>query len=184
VRWVRGRGTPRRAVPAPPRGVPMSTFATAWHVNRGWTWYFLEMFERDAADWQLEARHPLFDRRVVEFALRLPEAQRRFRGMDKMVLRRASRFPPGLNARRTKATLALSLTRTLDALGGRRYFEHLALADAGRVDAGEVLRGYDYVNRATSGDYLAETLLPRLWMVAALELWMRGGLYVDAAGRP
>lgn len=178
--WVRGHATPRAAVPDPPRGMPVSTWAVAWELNRGWTWYFLEMLERDAAEWGIEPRHPMTDRRLVEFALRLPERQRRIGSTDKTVLRRAGRLPPRLAVRTTKAGLGYSMLRTLEALGGRAFLERLALADAGWVDVGEVLRGYDYVNRAAiPGDFTAETLLPRLWTLAALEVWMRGGLYAE-----
>jgi asparagine synthase (glutamine-hydrolysing) len=176
VRWVRGRGTQRPAVPDPPRGIPMSTWAIAWELNRGWTWYFFDMLERDAAEWGIEPRHPLTDRALVEFALRLPERQRRLGAVDKIVLRRAGRLSPRLSVRTTKAGLGHSLQRTLAALGGRGFFERLTLAEGGWVDGGEVLRGYDYVNRAAiPGDHRADMLLPRLWMLAALELWMRGG---------
>jgi asparagine synthase (glutamine-hydrolysing) len=180
VRWVRREGSPRAAVPDPPRGVPLSTWAIAWDFNRGWTSYFFDMLERDAAEWGLELRHPLVDRRLVDFALSLPETQRCRAVMNKIVLRRAVDLPRAVSARTTKASLGHSLTRALVALGGRPFFERLRLADGGWVDVAEVLRGYDYVSRATiPGDRLAETLLPRLWTVAALELWLQRGLHAE-----
>jgi asparagine synthase (glutamine-hydrolysing) len=179
-RWVRGHGTPRPAVPDPPRGVPISTWAVAWEFNRGWTSYYFDMFERDAAEWGLEPRHPLVDRRLVEFALRLPEPQRRRGVTNKIVLRRAADLPAPLAARTTKASLGHSMTAALAALGGRGFFAHLRLAEAGWVDAAEAVHGYDYLVRAAiPGDPLAEALLPRLWTLAALEIWMRGGLRVE-----
>jgi hypothetical protein len=100
--------------------------------------------------------------------------------MNKIVLRRAVDLPRAVSARTTKASLGHSLTRALVALGGRPFFERLRLADGGWVDVAEVLRGYDYVSRATiPGDRLAETLLPRLWTVAALELWLQRGLHAE-----
>ena len=181
VRWVRRAEAPRPAVPDPPPGVPMSTWAIAWDFNRGWTWFFFDMLERDSAEWGLELRHPLVDRRLVEFALALPEGQRCRAVMNKIVLRGAVDLPRPVAARTTKASLGHSLTRTLDALGGRAFFERLLLADGGWVDAAEVLRGYDYVSRATvPGDRLAETMLPRLWTLAALELWLQRGLHAEA----
>jgi hypothetical protein len=72
------------------------------------------------------------------------------------------------------------MTAALAALGGRGFFARLQLAEAGWVDAVEAVRGYDYVVRAAiPGDPLAEALLPRLWTLAALEIWMRGGLRVE-----
>ncbi len=180
VRWVRRQSAPRAAVPDPPTGVPPSTWAIAWDFKRGWTWYFFDMLERDSAEWGLELRHPLVDRRLVEFALALPETQRCRAVMNKIVLRGAVDLPREVRTRTTKASLGHSLTHTLAALGGRPFFERLLLAEGGWVDAAEVLRGYDYVSRAViPGDRLAETLLPRLWTLGALELWLQKGVHVD-----
>jgi hypothetical protein len=99
--------------------------------------------------------------------------------MNKIVLRGAVDLPREVRTRTTKASLGHSLTHTLAALGGRRFFERLLLAEGGWVDAAEVLRGYDYVSRAAiPGDRLAETLLPRLWTLGALELWLQKGVHV------
>jgi asparagine synthase (glutamine-hydrolysing) len=179
VRWVRREHAPRAAVPDPPPGVPPSTWAVAWDFKRGWTWYFFDMLERDGAEWGLELRHPLVDRRLVEFALGLPETQRCRGVTNKIVLRGAVDLPREVRTRTTKASLGHSLTHTLAALGGRRFFERLLLAEGGWVDAAEVRRGYDYVTRAAiPGDRLAEMLVTRLWTLAALELWLQRGVHV------
>jgi len=49
----------------------------------------IERYERVAAACGLESRHPFLDRRVVEFCMRLPDAQKFRDGWPKSILRRA-----------------------------------------------------------------------------------------------
>src|SRR5262249_58126683 len=94
VRWLRLPLGERDAVLCPPRGVPIASWAVAGELNRGWTSFFVEGFERDAVEWQLEPRHPLLDPALVSFALSLPEEQRRRGRVTEYVLRRAAGGPP------------------------------------------------------------------------------------------
>jgi asparagine synthase (glutamine-hydrolysing) len=172
--WLRLPVADAGAVPDPPRGVPMAAWAIAWELDHGWTKYFLEAFERDAVEWGLEPRHPLLDPAIVRFALALPEDQRRRGRITKFVLRAAAALPPPLGARLTKSDLGFSLRDAIDALGGRRFFERLRLADAGWVDAAAACRGYDVVSRGASPAGPVEgALLSRLWLLAAIEVWFR-----------
>ena len=172
--WLRLPLPSRDAVADPPRGVPAANWMIAHELNRGWTSYFVEAFERDAVEFGIEPRHPLLDPALVTFVLSLPEDQRRLERITKVVLRRAARLPPALDARVTKADLGFSLRDFLAALGGRSFFERLAVAAAGWVDGGDALRGYDGVQRATfPADTAAGSMLARLWMLAAIEIWFR-----------
>src|SRR5262249_31633538 len=105
VPWLRLPLEERDAVPDPPRGVPIASWAVAWDLNRGWTSFFVEGFERDAVEWQLEPRHPLLDPALVSFALSLPEEQRRRGRVTKYVLRRAAGVPPALRGPRATVDL-------------------------------------------------------------------------------
>jgi hypothetical protein len=111
---------------------------------------------------------------MIDFALRLPERQRRRDGTTKFVLRRAASLPDAIDRRATKADFGHVMERAFEALGGRRFFETLAVAEAGWVDAEAAARGYD-LTRTHSAliDPRSGSLLPRLWMVAAVELWYR-----------
>jgi asparagine synthase (glutamine-hydrolysing) len=172
--WVRLPIAPRDAAPEPPRGVSMASWSIARELNRGWTSYFVEAFERDAVEFGLEPRHPLLDPSLVRFALSLPEDQRRRGPMTKFILRRAAGLPPAIDRRLTKADLGFSLLRALDSLGGRRFFEEMRLAAAGWVDAAEAARGYDGVCRATfPAEPQTGAMLARLWMLASIEVWFR-----------
>jgi asparagine synthase (glutamine-hydrolysing) len=172
VPWLRLPLDPRDAVPDPPRGVPRASWAAAWELNRGWTGFFVEGFERDAVEWQLEPRHPLLDPAVIRFALSLPEEQRRRGRVTKFVLRAAAGLPPSIAGRLTKSDLGFTLLQTMQALGGRAFFEASRMAAAGWIDAAEAGRGYDVVSRASSlADPVAGSLLARLWLLASMELW-------------
>jgi asparagine synthase (glutamine-hydrolysing) len=60
------------------------------HTDVGAIWHEL------GAEFGLEVRDPTADRRVIEFCLRVPEAQFRLHGQDRLLLRRAmaGRMPP------------------------------------------------------------------------------------------
>lgn len=172
--WLRLPLAERDPVPDAPRGIPLASWAVAWELQHGWTSHFVEAFERDAVEWRLEPRHPLLDAALVQFALSLPEDQRRRGRLTKFVLREAARLPPAIGARLTKSDLGFTLRDTIDALGGRRFFAGLRMAAAGWVDASAACRGYDVVCRASSpADPVAGSLLARLWLLASMELWFR-----------
>ena len=57
----------------------------------GWTARLLEATDRSAAEYGVELRHPFYDRRVVEFAMAIPESQRWRGSTTKLVMRHAMR---------------------------------------------------------------------------------------------
>lgn len=174
VPWLRLPLAGRDAVPDPPRGVPLASWAVAWELQRGWTSHFIEAFERDAVEWQLEPRHPMLDAALVRFALSLPEDQRRRGRLTKFVLRAAAGLPPAIGARLTKSDLGFTLRDTIDALGGRAFLAGSRMAAAGWIDASAACRGYDVVCRGRSlADPVAGSLLARLWLLVSMELWFR-----------
>jgi asparagine synthetase B (glutamine-hydrolysing) len=172
--WLKLPRPARAAVPDPPPGVSHASWEICWSLRSGWTSVFIESGERGAAEDGVEPRHPLWDPAMIDFALRLPERQRRRDGTTKFVLRRAASLPDAINRRATKADFGHVMERAFEALGGRRFFETLAVAEAGWVDAEAAARGYD-LTRTHSAliDPRSGSLLPRLWMVAAVELWYR-----------
>jgi len=136
----------------------------------------LEDWDRQAADFGLEARHPFLDRRIVEWSLSLPR-ERRIRGaLSKVLLRDAlSGLLPGETTGRTTKTEFTALhDRALRRMGGAGRFERLAVEEAGWVDG------------AWTREAARRTLSPRggggppdrrtvnvLWSVFALDLWYR-----------
>jgi asparagine synthetase B (glutamine-hydrolysing) len=179
--WVRLPRPGRIAVPDPPPDVSHASWEICWSLRSGWTSVFLEAGERSAAEQGVELRHPLYDPAIVDFALSLPETQRRRDGMMKFVLRRAAGLPRAIERRGSKADFGHVVEEAFEALGGRRFFETLTIADAGWVDPDAAARGYDRTRTHSAlTDMRSASLLPRLWMLAAVELWYRG-VYASGA---
>jgi len=172
--WVRLPRPPRAAVPDPPPGVSHASWEICWSLRSGWTSVFIESGERGASEDGVEPRHPLWDPAVIAFALGLPERQRRRDRTMKFVLRRAAHLPDAIARRGTKADFGHVIEQAFEALGGRRFFETLAVAEAGWVDPDAAARGYDLTRTHSAlTDPRSAGLLPRLWMLAAVELWYR-----------
>jgi asparagine synthase (glutamine-hydrolysing) len=143
------------------------------HADRG---YGLEMIDRCTSRYGIEYRHPFHDRRMVEFSLSLPEAQRRAPGLSKRVLRRAMRdlLPGTIADRRTKADFSHHYGRALEALGGTALFKTLAVEQLGWVQ-GPVVRSMaeDLLASYRSGTNGYVSLTWKVWRVLAVELWFR-----------
>ena len=174
-RWLR-LPVERGDDPDTPRGGSFAVEELVRSLTSGLHSFFLEGSERAGAEAYLELRHPLLDVRLMDFVLSIPEDQRRRGPILKFVLRRALRdeLPPMLAARTTKGDFAHCVWDAVEGLGGERFFGSLAIADAGWVDAGEVVKLYrtmrDEVPRGP--DHYGRHV-PEIWMVAALELWFR-----------
>ena len=173
-RWLRLPRELPPSVPDPPFGVSHASWEIAWSLRSGWTSYFLESAERIDAEMGLEERHPLLDRRLVEFALRLPESQRYRAGLSKVVLRRAvPELPPRIRQRRIKADFGAVMRTSLAVLGGAGFFRSMTIATEGWVDGPMLAARYDRLTRVSAQDRQAERDLPMLWMTAATEVWFR-----------
>jgi asparagine synthase (glutamine-hydrolysing) len=183
--WIR---LPRKAPPQPaaPRGDSYATEEVTRRLGSGLHAFFLESHERSAAERGVEIRNPLLDRRLVEFALNIPDDQRRRGPYTKYVLRNAlaGHLAGPVLKRRTKADFSHGITDALEALGGDAFFGRLQIAAAGWVDPGPILALYRRTRRARqAGDPGYGTHVPALWMIAAVELWFRA-LGASAAVQP
>lgn len=124
----------------------------------------------------VEARSPLLDLRIVEFALRRPVSERFAGAETKILLRRAMEglLPAGVlapRARRTGSTAGFSRRRMREeypALLRALFSEPLRLADLGVVDTSALRAAAD---RWTAGDDGPRTGLLDTMRV---EFWLRG----------
>lgn len=136
----------------------------------GWTVHAFELGDRDAARFGLEQRHPLYDRRLLEFAFALPDDQR-FRGkFTKFIMREAMKaaIPASVRNRVDKGNLGGVSASMLRLLGGERLFESLAAASLGWVDQAQIAalcRGGLPVNDGGAMWFL--------WKLLNVELWLR-----------
>jgi asparagine synthase (glutamine-hydrolysing) len=144
-----------------------------------------EQGSRSDGAYGIESRHPFYDRRIVEFAFGIPEEQRHWRGLTKLVLRNAMRgiLPEKVRQRRTKAEFSSTVLQELEALGGERLFASLAIAELGWVNQEEVRRMYRraVAISAADGDP-ALTRLRELWRLFGIDLWYRVG-FLDRGGQ-
>lgn len=132
-----------------------------------------ELVDRSAARMGLENRHPFNDRRLIEFALSLPQSQRQRDSQIKFILRHAMRdlLPDLVRERSTKAEFSLVFLRAFEALGGRPFFASLVAASQGWVHKETVGRMYAETLRASANEDAAVPHLWPLWMIAGIELW-------------
>jgi asparagine synthase (glutamine-hydrolysing) len=133
----------------------------------------LERYHRVAAFQGVEARHPFFDKRVVEFCLALPWDQKVRDGWSKWIVRRAAEglLPDEVRWRRGRWVrlgwrfLAAAVAESGDFLEGELASDMAALAPY--VDRAKVRALHDRYRR---GDL--EAAEP-VWTAAVLSCWLR-----------
>jgi asparagine synthase (glutamine-hydrolysing) len=143
------------------------------NYGSGWLYLVNEMTDCRAAEYGLDERHPFLDRRVVEFAVGIPESQRWRGRQTKYVLRRAmTTLPASVRGRLDKADFTPCVVQAFDALGGPAAHRTLRIAHEGWVSQARVDRLCDRAQalRRREDDRLAGALL-NLWMIACIETW-------------
>lgn len=154
---------------AEPRFPTLAQRVIASQLRSGWSVAEYEMVDRFEARRSMESRFPFNDRRMIEFALALPEDQR-WRGTEtKFVLRRAMRdlLPASVARRATKGDFTYLFLESLEREEAGSALARLRLAADGFVRGDRVLEMY---HRLRAGD--AGCLGP-LWMILATEQWYR-----------
>lgn len=159
----------REMLPSPLGIAPWDIYVAA---TNGFVVHAIEMEEREAARYGLEGRHPLLDRRVVEFALALPEEQRCRCNQNKFVLRQVSKgyLPETVNQRRTKADFSHLFAETFQTLGAERLWDSLSLVSQGWVAEKNVQRMYQEMTQLYNKGEDFRHIWP-LWMIFGVELW-------------
>lgn len=141
-------------------------------------------FSSLALEHAVELRAPLLDRRIVEFALQRPRAERASAGAVKHLLRRTATglLPPNILAPRKEKTGVLTgyFARSFRADAGGMVSDAFAapvLAEMGIVDAAALQQAWrDYKSgREGKGGYLLTTFQTELWLRARLPAPARTG---------
>lgn len=135
-----------------------------------------EMAERYAASRGIEERHPLHDRRVVEFAASLPADQLYREGIHRFILRRASSglIPDEVRTRTSKAEFSHVVVEALLRPEVSRRLRSLAIAELGWVRADRVASMLDEVETLShrgAAQYTGHEW--SLWMVYGIDTWYR-----------
>lgn len=157
------------------------------YLTSGWSSLQRELSDRYGSWFGLEYRHPFLDRRVIEYALALPEEQRWRRDHTKFVLRQAMRglLPETVRQRLTKADFSYVYPKAMHAQGGERLFDSLAIDSLGWVDGERVRRMYRHMatSFAQGGEDYTTYMWP-LWMIFGIELWFKAVFLGGAAVSP
>jgi asparagine synthase (glutamine-hydrolysing) len=185
--WIRPEFAARTALADRLRSRPHPGFPTQEQqaIYRGVTSLIQllgdEMEDRAAHAAGLVQRHPFYDRRVAEFGLALPAAQRSDGRDIKLVVRGALRdyLPPTVAARTTlddKAEFSSTYIDALESIGGRDVFHRLRSEEAGWVDGRVIRENYeDMIQLYSKGSDAYISFAGPLWSVAALEFWLDAG---------
>jgi len=127
------------------------------------------IFHSAREHFDLEYRHPFFDRELVEFLLSLPPEYKYSRGWSKLLLRYALAeiLPAPILSRRDKAEFSSVLYREIVASDLQLLRRKSRLIDAGLIEAGEVSTLLDDFECG------AHRRILQLRKVLDLELWFR-----------
>lgn len=169
--------------PDAPRGGSYATEDLTRQLGCGMHAFFVECAERAAAHHRIELRHPLLDARLVQFALDIPDDQRKRGRFTKFILREAlgDDLPEVVRSRRTKGDFSHAIAEAIEALGGEQFFDALLIAEAGWVDGRAVAAKYRRMrSRYAQGPVAYGAHVPALWMIAAVELWFRSAFAASA----
>jgi asparagine synthase (glutamine-hydrolysing) len=150
--WIQPRFAARVALADRLRTVPslpefpsiQQRLMFAWSTNAD-KMFFTEYTERVNASVGCEERMPLLDRRLVEWALGLPDDQRRREGTTKVVLRRAAagRLPEAIVKRERGPDFSFQTSDGLHQIGGWPLVRSIAGERKDWVDAAQVRRLWD-----------------------------------------
>ena len=159
-----------------PNAPSFATGDIATRLIDGFETHANEFADRAIASTRQEHRDPFDDRRVVEFALALPEDQRRRGGLTKYVLRSAMAglMPESVRSRRNKAEFSHVFYEELRVQGGLALFTGTVLEDLGWIDGKQVRAMYEQIDRwYRSPDGSLPRHLWSLWTLASVERWLR-----------
>jgi asparagine synthase (glutamine-hydrolysing) len=174
--WLCVDRTPDEGFPEAPRGGSFATEDVTRHLGSGMHAFFVECAERYAAQAGIELRHPLLDKRLVQFALDIPDDQRKRGRFTKFILRQAlgDDLAEPVRLRRSKGDFAHAVAQAIESVGGEAFFERLQIAEAGWVRGDLLSEKYRTMRRQYAlGPDVYGDHVPALWMVTAVELWFR-----------
>ena len=173
-----GIETRARALLRPQTRWSLTRTAREFHwqtINQALYAYSLDIADKAAAAFSLEARYPFFDKRVMEFCLALPSDQKLGAGWNRWILRRAMQgiLPAEIQWRRTKGNLSPNFHRRLLDFE-RENLERVALHDPGPlapyVDREAMRSAYHEYQKnhvRTQGESI------QLFAAVNLALWLR-----------
>jgi asparagine synthase (glutamine-hydrolysing) len=140
-------------------------------LSSGLLTFYLAQNDRVAASRGIEQRYPFLDRRLVEFCLALPGAQKLGGGLNRIIMRRALAdvLPPKVRLRGWKANLAPSVDQRLMTLD-RPLVERM-IAEPGSLGEYVDAQALDDIYRRFRSHGSSEDAYT-VWRAVSLGLWL------------
>lgn len=155
--------------PAPPTTLAHRDYYNFFHDGE-WR-VSMDRLERYLTESRLEGRHPLSDRRIVEFAWAIPEEQRTRLGVNRIILRNAMRgiLPEPIRRRATKGHFATPFLDSVKFNQNRVDWRALAIARRGWINSNKLRSAasklMDEYQRGAIGYGVP------VWLSIAMEIW-------------
>lgn len=137
--------------------------------------FVLELLDRAAAAFSLEARHPFMDKRLIEFCLALPAEQKLRQGWSRMILRQALAeiLPERIQWRGGKTSMTPNFLHGVLTLD-RKVFDDIVLDPPQQIEQYiDVTVLQDAYARLTSDKQVKNADIMTVWRAAILALWLR-----------
>jgi asparagine synthase (glutamine-hydrolysing) len=135
----------------------------------------LELLDRTAAAFGVEARHPFFDKRLVEFCLALPPNQKLRRGWSRWILHQAmvSILHDLIRLRNNKTNAGPNFVYGLLTFE-RQTLDKILLADTGNIERFANLKTVQqaYQQLVSQPEPRVKDVMA-VWTVVTLALWLR-----------
>lgn len=164
-----------RLIAEPPlshvKGIGRQSIYDAFH--NGSISIVLGMIDHADARLGLDARHPFFDQRLIEFAFALPNDQLRRDGFERYIVRNAMRgiLPEIVRTRVTKGSFNQPILASVEHNSAFIRFDRLEIAERGWVNAAKLKSAFEALMasyRNGDGNYGFP-----VWMAIATEIWHR-----------
>jgi asparagine synthase (glutamine-hydrolysing) len=144
-------------------------------ANSAWLGFVNETADRYGYSFGIEARHPFLDRRLTEFCLSLPEAQRWRRDEMKFVLRNAMKgiVPEDIRMRRTKGEFSRVMASYLLSPEVQEWLESSKLGSFGWINQSALLEMHSQLNAEFRNGRNYSRFIWPLSMIAGVECWVK-----------
>lgn len=144
-------------------------------VSSGWETHLLELCDRYCQSYKLEDRYPYFDRRVVEFAIALPEQQRRmWDGQKKHILRSAGKIllAPMIRNRTGKADFSFLFAEAMQVSMVKEVLKTSTLENLGWASKNSIQEyGKEMINAYENNDDYTRYSW-EFWYAYSIQLWL------------
>lgn len=145
-------------------------------ANYGYYPLELEFDDRADARFGIESRHPLYDRRLVEFLACVPADVRRSTGHDKLLLRRSGLHPPSVAWRRDGSDYSFAFDHTFASPTFAETLSGVAIAGEGWVQGTPVAAALERYRSGGDPPSRRFALMWSLWMVFSVEVWYKAAV--------